>query len=88
MVGVTPYWPNHWSWFVSTVLNGQKGVTVMNDLIKGITSIILISIALGQFDRLYRFARLEALKAVAGGLHPLPRFFPEGYENKRHTGVR
>lgn len=57
--------------------------TDLRDIIKGLLVVISISLALGQYPKLQRFARLEAAKALKGG--HTPRFFPNGYDSMHDT---
>lgn len=52
----------------------------IKDLVVGILAVIFISMALGQYGRLERFARTEAAKALRP--KPVPEFFPAGYGGK------
>jgi hypothetical protein len=56
--------------------------TEIKDLVVGIITIILIAIALGQFDRLHSFARKEAARSLKGW-SALPQFFPASWKAAR-----
>ena len=49
----------------------------MTELIRGITSLVLLSVALGQYPRLERWARHEAMRALVW--EATPPFFPGTY---------
>jgi hypothetical protein len=66
----------------------------LREMVNGILTIIFISIAIGQFDKLHSFAREQAIASLRGW--PAYHFFPKGYgvefsdrhvyvENRKHT---
>jgi hypothetical protein len=50
----------------------------IKDLVVGLLTITLITIAVGQIDRLHSFARKEAAKSLKGWA-ALPQFVPKGH---------
>lgn len=52
----------------------------IKDLVVGLLAIVLIAMAIGQYDELQSFARREAAQALKGW--PQHRFFPAYYESK------
>lgn len=52
----------------------------MKDLVLGLLTLIFVSVALGHFDQVERFARREAAKALRP--KAVPQFFPSGYGGK------
>lgn len=51
--------------------------TEIKDLVAGLLTIILTALALGQFDRLEKFARAEVVEALRPKV--TAPFFPQGY---------
>ena len=51
--------------------------TEIKDIALGLLTIVLLSMALGQYGKLEKFARTEAAKALRP--KPVPEFFPRDF---------